>query len=44
MDELAAFLNKVAALSRMAEFDFTFTISADECDLPAAIFDYCEKI
>ena len=44
MDELASFLNKVAALSRMAEFDFIFTISADDSELPASIFDYCEKI
>jgi len=43
-DELAAFLKKVSELSSTAEQDFTFTISADESDLPASIFEYCEKI
>ena len=43
-DELAAFLKKVSALSSSTEQDFTFTISADESELPASIFDYCEKI
>ena len=43
-DELAAFLKKVSELSSTAEQDFTFTISADESDLPTSIFEYCEKI
>lgn len=43
-DELAAFLKKVSELSKIADQDFTFTISADESELPAEIFDYCEKI
>ena len=43
-DELAEFLEKVSALSKIADQDFTFTISADESELPAKIFDYCEKI
>lgn len=43
-DELAAFLKKVSELSIIADQDFTFTISADESELPAEIFDYCEKI
>ncbi len=43
-DELASFLKKVSVLSNNAEQDFTFTISADESELPAAIFDCCEKI
>lgn len=43
-DELAAFLKKVSDLSKIADQDFTFTISADVSDLPAEIFEYCEKI
>ncbi len=43
-EALANFLEKVAELSKMAEQDITFTISCDESDLPARIFDFCEKI
>lgn len=43
-DKLADFLEKVSALSKTAEQDFTFTISADESELPAKIFDFCKKI
>ncbi len=43
-DELTAFIKRVAALSRLIEKDFVFTISADEAELPAEIFNYCEKI
>ncbi len=43
-DALADFLKKVSALSSSTEQDFTFTVSADESELPAVIFDYCEKI
>ena len=43
-DALADFLEKVAELSKIAEQDFTFTISCDECDLPEKIFTFCEKI
>ena len=41
---LAAFLKKVSELSDIAEQDFTFTISADESDLPEEIFTFCKKI
>ncbi len=41
---LAAFLKKVSELSKIADQDFTFTVSADESELPKEIFDYCEKI
>lgn len=44
MDELAAFLKKVAALGELTDTKFTFTVSADKEDLPAVIFDYCEQI
>ncbi len=43
-EALANFLEKVAELSKTAEQDITFTISCDESDLPARIFDFCEKI
>ncbi len=43
-EQLADFLKKVSELSKIAEQDFTFTISADESELPARIFDFCEKI
>lgn len=43
-EALANFLENVAELSKIAEQDITFTISCDESDLPARIFDFCEKI
>ncbi|MBQ3006087.1 MAG: hypothetical protein IJD78_03165 [Clostridia bacterium] len=43
-EALANFLEKVSELSKIAEQDFTFTISCDEEELPARIFDFCEKI
>lgn len=43
-EELAAFLEKISELSKIAEQDITFTVSADEADLPEKIFTYCEKI
>ena len=43
-EALASFLEKVAELSKLAEQDITFTVSCDESDLPARIFDFCEKI
>ena len=43
-EALANFLEKVANLSKTAEQDITFTISCDESDLPARVFDFCEKI
>lgn len=43
-EALACFLEKVAELSRIADQDFTFTISCDESDLPERIFTFCEKI
>lgn len=43
-ETLACFLEKVAKLSKIAEQDFTFTVSADEAELPAKIFEFCEKI
>ncbi|MCR5522584.1 MAG: hypothetical protein K6F64_02970 [Clostridia bacterium] len=43
-DALCIFLKKVSELSNIADQDFTFTISADESDLPSEIFDFCKKI
>ena len=43
-EALTNFLEKVAGLSKIAEQDITFTISCDESDLPARVFDFCEKI
>lgn len=43
-DALLAFLRKIEKLSALSELDITFTISADEADLPAEIFTFCEKI
>lgn len=43
-DELAAFLEKVANLSKLSEKDFIFTVSADAEELPEKIFTFCEKI
>lgn len=44
LDELLAFLKKVSDLSKISDQDFTFTVSADESELPGEIFDFCEKI
>ncbi len=43
-EALAEFLKKVARLSTDANQDITFTISADESELPVSIFEYCSKI
>ena len=44
MDKLAEFLEKVNNLGDATDTKFTFTISADENEIPAKVFDYCEKI
>lgn len=41
-DALATFLEKVKNLGDANDTKFTFTISADKEELPAAIFDFCE--
>ena len=40
-DEFAAFLKR---LSKIEDVEFTFTVSCDESELPAEIFDVAEKI
>jgi len=39
----AAFLAKVAKLSKTAGTDFLFTVSAPDSELPAEIYEYCKK-
>ena len=39
-DELTAFC---ARLAKIEDVEFVFTVSCDEADLPAAIFEYAEK-
>ena len=43
-DELAAFLARVEELSKQNEVEFIFTVSCDESDLPAAVYEVAEKI
>lgn len=43
-EALADFLARVKELSEQNDADFIFTISCDEADLPARIFEIAEKI
>jgi len=43
-NELTAFLRQVAVLAKVADTKFTFTVSANEADLPEEIFKVCKKI
>jgi len=43
VNELLSFLKKAAKLSSEADTGFTFTISANESDLPAEIFEVCHR-
>lgn len=43
-DELADFLDRVSALAEDSHVNFVFTVSCDEKDLPAKIFEIAEKI
>ena len=44
MDELAAFLAKVNALSDKAEVKFTFTVSTETENIPASVKEFCELV
>ena len=44
MEALADFFEKVRNLGDATETKFTFTVSADESELPKRIFDSCEQI
>ena len=43
-DELAAFLDRLSAIAEDSNTKFTFTISCDEAELPAKIFEVAEKL
>ncbi|MCR4594468.1 MAG: hypothetical protein K5761_05385 [Clostridiales bacterium] len=43
-ENILAFLKLVNSLSEISGTHFTFTLSADEEDLPAEIMEFCEKI
>lgn len=43
-DAFLEFLKKINVLSTVTELDITFTVSADEEELPAEIFSFCKKI
>lgn len=43
-EELAEFLDRVSALAEDSHVNFCFTISADEAELPAKIFEIAEKL
>ncbi len=43
-EELTDFLARVKELSEQNDADFIFTVSCDEADLPARIFEIAEKI
>ncbi|MBO4446023.1 MAG: hypothetical protein IKT04_03455 [Clostridia bacterium] len=42
--EFLEFFRKVSKLAEATDTKFVFTISADESELPAEIFDFCKKI
>ncbi len=42
MDELAIFLAKVNKLSAEADTKFTFTVSTETENIPAAVLEFCE--
>ena len=41
---LAGFLDRVAVLSKESNINFVFTVSCDESELPAKVFENAEKI
>lgn len=43
-NQLPAFFNKLSHLSEESKTNFVLTISCDEADLPAAIFESCQKL
>ena len=42
-EELYGFLDRVSALAKESNINFCFTLSCDEQDLPAQIFDVAQK-
>lgn len=43
-DELAAFLDRLSAVAEESNTNFVFTVSADEAELPAGIFENAQKL
>lgn len=43
-EELPEFFKSLSELSESTDVDFVFTISCDESDLPAAVFEYVQKL
>ena len=43
-EALAVLLKKVSKLSEVSGADFVFTVSEDEADVPAEIFEFAQKI
>ena len=43
-DAFAALINKLSKVSAENEIDIVFTVSEDEANLPAALFDNAQKI
>ncbi len=43
-DELAAFLDRLSAIAEEANVRYVFTVSCDEADIPASVYEVAEKI
>ena len=43
-DELAAFLDRLSAVAEESNTKYTFTVSCDEAELPAGIFEIATKL
>ena len=43
-DKFADFIEKLSQLGAIADINITFTVSCDESDLPARVFEFAKKI
>lgn len=43
-DKFADFIEKLSKLGAIADINITFTVSCDEADLPAKVFEFAKKI
>ena len=43
-EQMAEFMQKVSGLSEKTGIDFVFTVSAQEEEIPARVYEYCRKI
>ena len=41
---LGSFLKRIGTLSRESETNFVFTVSCDESDIPAEVFEFAKKL